>query len=138
MLNRKLIALTLAAASMSVGTTGAFASTIVGNPSQDNSQNTTTAQGANQNAGGTGVVVGPTTQVGLNANNGTQGNVQAIGSPIPGGSTLVGNPSQKNSQGAATTQQVNQAAGGGVVIGPTTQVQANLNTTTQGSVAIIF
>lgn len=136
MFNRKFMALALGIASLSVGTAGASA-TIIGSPSQDNSQSSNTSQGASQTAGAPGgVVVGPIVQADTNSNSATQNDTELMG---VGGGPTIGSPSQKNTQGASTSQQVNQAAGGGgVVVGPIVQAQANLNATLQNNVAILF
>ena len=67
MFNSKLIATTLGIASLTFAAPAAMAGPTVGNPSQANNQGAGTAQCGSQSGGGTGVVVGPTTQVGVNS-----------------------------------------------------------------------
>jgi hypothetical protein len=141
MMNRKLMAVPLGIAALAAGGTTAApiiavagASTVVGNPSQQNVQSNTNSQIGQQTNGG-GIVVGNQTQVGSNTSQNDQQSGQTVGAA--GGGTLVGSSNQGNSQGTVVIQSGSQSDGSstGTVVGNVSQGAKNLDTTTQNTAA---
>lgn len=116
---------------------GTLNNTIVGDPTQRNRQAVTDSESVTQAAGNGGTVVGAITQQGTTAVLATLNNSQAVGGGFVlfgvGSDTLVGSPSQLNTQVRNGGQSVNQSAATKLLVGPLLQTQNNSSNVTMTS-----
>ncbi len=117
----KLRVVALGVLSLAVATGTAHATTVIGDPSQSQSQNTAASQGLTQ-SGSTAIPFGgSTTRTGTNTSATTAANAETI-AQTQGVDVVVGNPSQSAQQNATTSQDLT-----GVRVGSNTGTTLLLN-----------